>query len=67
MPAVAVVLCIWEAQSEAGWQQCRAGSSSSHGGVHGELEVLLHRPIVVGEPLEVSVAGSVPGRPGEPR
>jgi acyl dehydratase len=58
VPPVAVVTTIWEAQVAG-----RAAAvpellqTSGTGGVHGEHEVLLHRPIVAGEPLRVSVVG----------
>jgi hypothetical protein len=58
VPAVAAVLCIWSAQSAGRMAavplEIQHGAS---GGVHGEHEVLLHRPIEVGEPLQVSVRG----------
>ena len=58
VPPVAVVMCIWEAQSAGRMAAVpREIQQQATGGVHGEHEVLLHRPVVVGEPLEVSVAG----------
>jgi acyl dehydratase len=58
VPPVAVVTTIWEAQVAG-----RAAAvplllqESGTGGVHGEHEVLLHRPIIPGEPLRVTVMG----------
>jgi acyl dehydratase len=57
-PSVALVARIWEAQS--------AGRSalvspelqrSAKGGVHGEHDIVLHRPIVLGESLRIWVEG----------
>jgi acyl dehydratase len=58
VPPVAIVTQIWDAQNEGRtalvparlWQAAR-------GGVHGEHDVVLHRPIVPGEPLRTWVQG----------
>jgi acyl dehydratase len=58
VPPVAVVTQIWDAQTEG-----RTALVSDHiqrtmtGGVHGEHDIVLHRPIVPGEPLRVWVEG----------
>lgn len=58
VPPVAVVTQIWQAQEEA-----RAAlvpeelQRSAAGGVHGEHDVVLHRPIRPGEPLQTWVEG----------
>ncbi len=57
-PAVALVARIWEAQT-AGRSALVPGElqRSATGGVHGEHDVVLHRPIVPGESLRISVQG----------
>jgi acyl dehydratase len=58
VPPVAIVTQIWVAQNEG-----RTASVSpslrraATGGVHGEHDVVLHRPIVPGEPLRIWVEG----------
>ena len=58
VPAVAVVTQIWDAQ-EAGRAAFlpQALHDASTGGVHGEHDIVLHRPIVPGEPLRTFVEG----------
>ncbi len=58
VPPAAIVAQIWDAQNDgrdalvpAALQQAAAG------GVHGEHDVVLHRPIVPGEPLRIWVEG----------
>ena len=56
VPAVAIATQIWDAQNAAraaavpAWLQQEAS-----GGVHGEHDIVLHRPIVPGEPLRTWV------------
>jgi len=58
VPPVAIATRIWEAENEG-----RAAlvpldlQRSATGGVHGEHDVLLHRPIAPGEPLRIWVEG----------
>lgn len=58
VPAVAVVVAIWEPQNEAREAlvpaELQAGATS---GVHGEHDIVLHRPIRPGEPLTTWVDG----------
>ncbi|OHV32752.1 hypothetical protein BCD49_28310 [Pseudofrankia sp. EUN1h] len=58
VPAVAIVTQIWAAQ-EAGRGALvgREVQASASGGVHGEHDVVLHRPLVPGEPLRTWVHG----------
>jgi acyl dehydratase len=58
VPPVAIVTQIWEAQ-QAGFEGLVAPEvrASASGGVHGEHDVVLHRPIVPGEPLRTWVEG----------
>jgi len=58
VPTVALVTQIWDAQ-EAGRVALvdRTILDGMVGGVHGEHEVRLHRPVVPGEPLRVFVEG----------
>ncbi|MFN8025428.1 MAG: MaoC/PaaZ C-terminal domain-containing protein [Acidimicrobiia bacterium] len=58
VPTVALVTQIWDAQ-EGGRVALVDGAilSGMVGGVHGEHEVRLHRPVVPGEELRVFVAG----------
>jgi acyl dehydratase len=58
VPPVAVVTQIWEAQDAARREVVPpALLQAATGGVHGEHDVLLHRPIVPGERLQTWVAG----------
>ena len=58
VPPVAIATQIWDAQNEG-----RAAlvsedlARSATGGVHGEHDVVLHRPIRPGEPLRIRVSG----------
>jgi len=58
VPPAAVVTQIWEAQ-EAGFAALVPAPvrSSMAGGVHGQHDILLHRPIAPGEPLQTWVEG----------
>jgi acyl dehydratase len=58
VPAVAVVTQIWDAQN-AGREALvdRQMQANATGGVHGEHDVVLHRPILPGEPLQTWVEG----------
>ena len=58
VPPVALVTCIWEAQ-EQGRRAVVPDAllSAAVGGVHGEHDVVVHRPIRPGEPLRVWVEG----------
>jgi acyl dehydratase len=58
VPPVAIVTRIWDAQNEgrnAAVPEILLRSATS--GVHGEHDVVLHRPIVPGEPLRIWVEG----------
>jgi acyl dehydratase len=58
VPPVAIVTQIWEAQNvgrNAAVPEVLQRSATS--GVHGEHDVVLHRPIVPGEPLRIWVEG----------
>lgn len=58
VPPVAIVTQIWNPQNEARDALVPAElQRSAVSGVHGEHEVLLHRPIVPGEPLRIWVDG----------
>jgi acyl dehydratase len=58
VPAVAIVTQIWDAQNEGRSALVSAGvQRSATGGVHGEHDVVLHRPIAPGEPLQIWVEG----------
>lgn len=63
VPPIAIVTQIWDAQN-AGRDALIAEEvmETSSGGVHGEHDVVLHRPIVPGEPLITWVEG-VASRP----
>lgn len=55
---VAVVTQIWEAQNTGRAELVSAEvQRSATGGVHGEHDLVLHRPIVPGEPLQIWVEG----------
>jgi acyl dehydratase len=58
VPPVAIVTAIWDAQTagRTRWVP-EALQRSATGGVHGEHDVVLHRPIVPGEPLRIWVEG----------
>ena len=56
VPAVALVTQIWDAQQSAR-PLLLAEELERARGVHGEHDVLLHRPLVVGEPLRIWVEG----------
>ena len=55
MPPAAIVTQIWDAQ-EATRAALVPEALQSYAGVHGEHDVVLHRPLVVGEPLRTWVA-----------
>ena len=57
-PATAIVTSIWDAQNSAR-EALVSGAiqRAAAGGVHGEHDVLLHRPIVPDEPLRIWVDG----------
>ncbi len=58
VPPTAIVTQIWDAQQasrQAAVSQDLQASAS--GGVHGEHDIVLHRPIVAGEPLNTWVQG----------
>lgn len=58
VPAVALVTQIWAAQEEGRAAAVPAElQQAAAGGVHGEHDVVLHRPIVPGEPLRIWVEG----------
>jgi acyl dehydratase len=58
VPPVAVVTQIWGAQEEGRAAAVPAElQRAAAGGVHGEHDVVLHRPIVPGEPLQIWVEG----------
>lgn len=58
VPAVAVVLPIWEPQNAAREALVPAElQASATSGVHGEHDIVLHRPIRPGEPLTIWVDG----------
>jgi len=58
VPPVAIVTQIWEAQNRGRAAAVpEALQRAAAGGVHGEHDVLLHRPIVPGEPLHIWVEG----------
>lgn len=57
-PAVAVATQIWDAQRTGFHALVPQGvRASMTGGVHGEHDVMLHRPVVPGEPLRTWVEG----------
>jgi acyl dehydratase len=58
VPPTALVTKIWDAQHE-GRTAAIPGelARSASGGVHGEHDLLLHRPVTPGEPLEIWVEG----------
>ena len=57
VPPVAVVTQIWEALQAGRAAVMDAVERSASSGVHGEHDVVLHRPITPGEPLETWVSG----------
>jgi acyl dehydratase len=58
VPPVAIVTQIWEAQNEGRTASVSQSlQRAATGGVHGEHEVVLHRPIEPGEPLRIFVEG----------
>lgn len=58
VPPIAIVTQIWDAQNTARAELVPAGlQHAATGGVHGEHDVVLHRPIVTGEPLRTWVDG----------
>jgi acyl dehydratase len=58
VPPVALVTQVWDAQNEArGALVPEELQRSATGGVHGEHDVVLHRPLVPGEPLRTWVEG----------
>lgn len=58
VPPVALVTRIWEAQNTGRDALVpQALQQSATGGVHGEHDVLVHRPIAPGEPLRIWVEG----------
>ena len=54
---VAIVTQIFEAQNEGRVALASEEERSATGGMHGEHDVVLHRPIVAGEPLQIWVEG----------
>lgn len=58
VPPVALVTQTWEAQEQGRTALVSAAvQATATGGVHGEHDVVLHRPIVPGEPLRIWVEG----------
>ena len=58
VPPVAIVTAIWDAQTAGRASAVPAAlQRSATGGVHGEHDVVLYRPIVPGEPLRIWVEG----------
>src|SRR5918911_1114419 len=58
VPPVAIVTQIWDAQNEGRAAAVPADfQRAAVSGVHGEHDVVLHRPIVPGEPLRIWVEG----------
>ena len=58
VPPTAIVTQIWDAQSEGRGDLVSADfQRSAIGGVHGEHDIVLHRPIEPGEPLRIWVEG----------
>src|SRR4029450_6917739 len=58
VPPVAIVTTIWDAQTRGRSRLVpETLQRSASGGVHGEHDVVLHRPIVPGEPLRIWVEG----------
>jgi acyl dehydratase len=58
VPPAAIVTSIWDAQNTA--REALVSDQiqrSAAGGVHGEHEILLHRPVVPNEPLQIWVDG----------
>jgi acyl dehydratase len=55
-PPVAIVTQIWDAQ-ERGRNAFVPAEMWANGGVHGQHDIVLHRPLVVGEPLRIWVEG----------
>ncbi len=59
VPPMAVVTLLWEPQGASRPELVPARlQDAATGGVHGEHDVVLHRPVVVGEPLTTWVEGS---------
>jgi acyl dehydratase len=57
-PSVALVARIWDAQNSGRTALVPPELlRSATGGVHGEHDIVLHRPVVVGEPLRIWVEG----------
>ena len=57
-PAAALVTQIWDAQTDGRAALVPAPLQvAAHGGVHGEHDIVLHRPITPGEPLKTWVEG----------
>jgi acyl dehydratase len=52
VPAVFPVILVFEAQEAARLDLPAAAWQRSRGGVHGEHDIVLHRPLVIDEPLE---------------
>ena len=58
VPPVAIVTQMWDAQSEGRRELVSADfQRSAVGGVHGEHDIVLYRPIEPGEPLRIWVEG----------
>ena len=58
VPSIAIVTQIWDAQNTARAELVpEALQRSATGGLHGEHDVVLHRPLVPGEPLRTWVNG----------
>lgn len=56
VPPVAIVTQIWDAQNEGRDAAVPAElQNAAEGGVHGEHDVVLHRPLLPGEPLRIWV------------
>jgi acyl dehydratase len=52
VPAVFPVILVFAAQEAAGADMPAAAWERARGGVHGEHDIVLHRPLVPGEPLD---------------
>jgi acyl dehydratase len=56
VPSIAVITLLWEAQNASLDELVPADvRQTASGGVHGEHDVVVHRPLVVGEPLRTWV------------